>query len=342
MASRAVGQDCGTMFFQTAENLSDGTIKFKEIRNSFVALEKTEEIEQALSQNNWQYVVDGKNYFIIGEDSMRVSRMFPGKVNLRRPMQSGILNKGEEKKMLVMAKMIESSIGSSPDDKSIVCTCVSSDPVDDAVDNTFHKARLEGMFKRLGWYVKVIEEGHAVILSERPVFTDKDGKEIPYSGIGISLGAGKTNCVLAYRGLPVLGMSCARGGDWIDKKVSDQTDTSISQVTNIKETKLDFNNIDYDNDILFALDAYYSNMLEYVFKNFAKRFSKVKSQFEAPIDIVLAGGTSMPNGFVDKVKKIIGGLELPFEIKEVRRSDDPRNSVVKGCLTQAIISQKRL
>jgi len=139
-----------------------------------------------------------------------------------------------------------------------------------------------------------------------------------------------------------LGMSCARGGDWIDKKVSDQTDTSISQVTNIKETKLDFNNIDYDNDILFALDAYYSNMLEYVFKNFAKRFSKVKSQFEAPIDIVLAGGTSMPNGFVDKVKKIIGGLELPFEIKEVRRSDDPRNSVVKGCLTQAIISQKRL
>ena len=53
--SRAVGVDCGTMFFQTAENSSDGTIKFKELRNAFVELEKTDEIEQVLSQNDWQY-----------------------------------------------------------------------------------------------------------------------------------------------------------------------------------------------------------------------------------------------------------------------------------------------
>jgi hypothetical protein len=340
--SKALGVDCGTFFYQTAENTPDGTTKFKEIRNAFVELEAAEDIEQVLTQNDWQYVTDGKHYYVIGEDSMRVARMFPGKVELRRPMQAGVLNKGEEKKMLVMAKMIESSIGAAPDDKSIVCTCVSSDPVDDAVDNTFHKARLEGMFKRIGWNVKVIEEGHAVILSERPVFKDSDGKEVPYSGIGISFGAGKVNCVLAYRGLAVLGMSAARSGDWIDRKVADHTDASLSQVTNIKETQLDFNNIDYDNDILFALDAYYSNMLEYVFKNFAKKFSKVKSQFEAPIDIVVAGGTSMPKGFVNKVKKVIDGLDLPFEIKDVRRAKDPRNSVVKGCLTQAIISQKKL
>ncbi len=340
--SRAVGNDCGTMFFQTAERDKDGSIKLKEIRNAFVELEASEDVEQVLEQNNWQYLKDGNKYFVIGEDSMKVARIFPGKVELRRPMQNGVLNKGEDKKMLVMAKMIETSIGKAPDESSVVCTCVSSEPVDDGVDNTFHKARLEGMFKRLGWNVKIIEEGHAVILCERPVLIEENGNSVPYSGLGISFGAGKVNCVLAYRGLPIIGMSATRSGDWIDKKVSDQTDTPISQVISIKEKKLDFNNIDYDDDVIFALNAYYTNMLEYVFKNFAKKFSKVKSQFDAPIDIVIAGGTSMPKGFRDKVEEVVSSLDLPFEIKDVIQSKDPRNAVVKGLLTQAIITHKKM
>lgn len=342
MTSRIAGIDCGTMFFQIAENDDSGKLNLKEIRNAFVELEASEDIEQVLSQNDWQYISDGKHYYVFGEDSMIVARMFPGKVKLRRPMQGGVLNKGEDKKMLVMAKMIESSIGKAPDDVSLVCTCISSDPVDDAIDNTFHKARLEGMFKRLGWNVKMIEEGHAVILSEKPVIIEANGKKVPFSGIGISFGAGKVNCVLAYRGLPVVGMSAARSGDWIDQKVSEHTDKPISQVINIKETKLDFDNINYDDDVIFALDAYYTNMIEYVFKNFAKKFSEVKSEFEAPLDIVIAGGTSIPNGFTKKVESVVADLDLPFKIKNVVQSKDPRNAVVKGLLTQAIISQKKL
>lgn len=339
--SRAVGNDIGTMFFQVAENTKDG-INLKEIRNAFVELEGSEDVEQILAQNNWQYVTDGKKYYIIGDDSMKVARIFPGKVELRRPMQNGVLNKGEDKKMLVLAKMIELTIGKAPDNNSIVCFCISSPPIDGAVDNEFHKARLEGMFKRIGWHTKVIEEGHAVVLSEKPVLIESDGTKVPFSGIGISWGAGKVNCVLAYRGLPVIGMSTSRSGDWIDQKVSEHTDQPISKITNIKETKLDFNNIDYNDDIIFALDVYYSNMIEYVFKNFSRKFSEVKSQFETPLDIVIAGGTSMPRGFKDKVESVVKQLDLPFQIKNVIHSSDPRNSVVKGCLTQAIISQKKL
>lgn len=340
--SRTVGVDCGTMFYQVAENDKDGKINFKEIRNAFVQLESSDDIEQVLAQNNWQYVSDNKNYYIIGSDSMRVARMFPGKVELRRPMQGGVLNKGEDKKMLVMAKIIESSIGKAPDENSLVCTCISSDPVDGAQDNLFHKVRLEGMFKRLGWNVKIIEEGHAIILSENPSVTLADGKRIPFSGIGISFGAGKVNCVLSYRGLSVVGMSAARSGDWIDMKVAEQTGVPLVKVTSVKENKLDFNNIDYDDDVVFALDAYYDNMIKYVFKNFAKKLSEREGEFEAPLDIVIAGGTSMPKGFRDKVKSVVDELDLPFEIKDVIQSEDPRNAVVKGLLTQAIISQKKL
>jgi len=340
--SRAVACDPGTMFFQMAESDLDGGINLKEIRNSFVELEATEDTEQVLAQNDWQYVKDGKHYYILGDDSMRVARMLPGKVELRRPMAGGVLNKGEDKKMLVMAKMIESLIGKAPDKKSLVCICISSDPVDGAQDNLFHKARLEGMYKRLGWNVKVIEEGHAVILSEAPFMIDSDGSKVPFTGIGISFGAGKVNCVLALKAFAIVGMSAQRSGDWIDQKVAEQTDTPISQVTNIKETKLDFNNIDFDDDVQFALDAYYTNMIEYTFKNFSKKFASVKSEIDAPLSIVLAGGTSMPKGFRDKVKSVIDDLELPFEIKDVIHSKDPRNAVVKGLLTQAIISQKKL
>lgn len=343
MSSRAVGVDIGTFFYQTAEKNKEGKILLQDIRNAFVELDASDEdIEQTLQQNNWRYIRDGSKYFVVGEDSMKVARMFPGKVELRRPMQTGVLNKGEEKKMLVLAKMIESTIGKSEDNTSLVCTCVSSESVDSDVDNTFHKARITGMFKILGWQVKVIDEGLAVILSERPVLKEVDGTESPFSGIAISFGSGKVNCVLAYKGLQILGLSSSRSGDYIDQKVSEQTDTPLAQVTSIKENKLDFENIDYDDDIIFALDAYYANVIQYTFKNFAKKFAEVKSQFETPLEIVIAGGTSMPNGFEKKVEEVVRDLELPFNIKSVRKSKDPRNSVVKGCLAQAIISQKKL
>jgi len=342
MSLRALALDPGTAFFQVAEKNDKGEIEFKTIRNSFVEISDHvgEDIEQILKQNKWQYVSDGKNHYIIGDDSLKVSRLFP-EIEIRRPMQDGVLNRGEDKKMLIMASMIESILGKAEDDDSLVCFCVSSDAVDSKLTNEFHQKRMEGMIERLGFKTKCIEEGMGVLFSERPVAI-VDGEEIPYSGIAISFGAGRTNIVLAYRGLQILGMSCNQGGDYIDKKVVEQTNFPLSSVINIKEKKLDFNNMDYDDDVIFALDVYHQNLIKYVFKNFAKKFESVKSEFEAPLDIVIAGGTSMPKGFRDKVEKVVRSLDLPFEIKDIKISKDPRNAVVKGLLTQAIISQKRL
>ena len=341
---KATSADVGTMFFQVAETDENGDIKIKTTRNAFVELEDSvdDDIEDVLKRNKWQYVQDGNKYYVIGEDALRVAKMFPGRVELRRPMADGVLNKGEDKKLLVLGELIESSLGKAPDNKSVVCICVSSESVDGSMDSTFHKARLTSLFQRLGWNVKVIEEGLAVVLAERPVMIENDGAESPYSGIGLSFGAGRTNCVLAYKGLKVIGMSCARSGDYIDHKVSEQTDTPISQVISKKEKQLDFTNIDYDDDVIFALDAYYGAMIEFVFNNFSKKFSAVKSQFEGPLDIVVAGGTSMPKGFCKKLEEVIKRMDLPFKIKEIRHSSDPRNSVVKGCLAQASITKKKL
>jgi len=710
--SRAVANDIGTMFFQTAEKNADGTVKFQCIRNAFVEMAGGEDTEDTLKRNGWNYVKDGEKYFVTGEDAIRVARAFPNKVELRRPLADGVLNKGEDKKTLVLDYIIESTVGQAPDDKSLVCFCVSSPSVDGSQDSQFHKMRLGAMFTSRGWKVKVIEEAFAVILSERPSVTEKiDGvdQEAPYSGIGISCllpgtkiytkngikniedikigdevlthlgrwrsvyninvkhfegisthlqlagyenstnaygfvdnhelyvkrdgkwawigceevvegdrvgepvcrrndelgipaisvyehttcsnkysktriecssdvqrlmgyfmgdgsvnrkknnginfrfglheveyvrdvqeilkknfkknskvyvvdntlrvecyskglsnwfrnhcyndrikvypwaisrlsrgqclnllvglirsdgwnneygvgfgntssqlamtvkqlfsrlgyaaslsrcdprtstlscgrkitgkkenwyvhcgnkfvfsslssfvegincdnskliekisvddgfctsaiqkidhrdysgnvydlqveedhsfsgpfltihncGAGRTNCVLAYKGVQVIGMSVSRGGDWIDKQVVDATGLPLAQITSYKEKTLDFDNLG-DSDVAAALDVYYGEMIRYVFSLFGKKFQEVKSEFDAPLDVVIAGGTSMPKGFIEKTKHVIKGLSLPFKVKDIRHARDPRNAVVEGCLAQAIVSQGRL
>lgn len=331
--SKVYGVDVGTMFFQVSKE-DNGKIRYKTIRNTFVELPDTGDTEELLENNNWQYVKDGDNYYVIGEEALKVARLFP-KIELRRPLQGGVLNPEEEKKMIVLAKMIESSIGKADkDETSVVCTCVSSESVDDSVNSKMHQARLKSMFQRLGWDVKIIEEGMAVILSERPVI-EEDGKEIPFSGIGVSFGGGRTNLVLAYKGVQILGFSVQMGGDWIDDQVVQQINEPITKITSYKENELDFDNIDYDSDLCFALDVFYGSLIENVFNTFAEKFKKIDTQFDAPLEIVVAGGTSMPSGFVSKVKEVIDGIDLPFTIKDVKHAKDPRNTVARGLLAQA-------
>jgi len=339
--SRVVAVDCGTMFFQTAEEI-DGEYNIKTIRNAFVELNDDDDsgdTENILKQNGWNHIKHDNKYYVIGEDALRVAKMLPGKLELRRPLQGGVLNKGEDMKMIILTELIRQTIGEGePGD--VVCTCVSSESVDESIDNKFHKGRLMGIFKSLGWDVYVIEEGYAVILSENPT-AEEDGEEIKYTGIGASFGGGRTNCVLSRNAVKITGMSVSMGGDYIDSNVSEQTGASISQVVSRKEKKLDFNNLDYDNDIIFALDVYYTSLIENAFKNFARKFNKEEGEFDYPLKIIIAGGTSMPNGFCDKVKEVLSKLKLPFEVEDVIHAKDPRNAVVKGCLRYAQIQNSK-
>src|SRR5258705_4758366 len=104
--SRSVAVDVGTMFFQTAEFDESGNTVLKTIRNAFVELAKTDDIHDMLRQNKFQWVEDERNVYVIGEDAIRFARMLPGKVELRRPLQDGVLNANEEKKMLVLNELI--------------------------------------------------------------------------------------------------------------------------------------------------------------------------------------------------------------------------------------------
>lgn len=339
--SRIASCDVGTMFFQTAERMPDGGVETQMIRNAFVELSDIDDAEDTLRRNGWNYVRKDDKFFVVGEDALQVARWFSGRVELRRPLQSGVLNKGEEQKLVVLDYMVEKTIGTATDDKSYLTTCVSSPSVDGAIDSAGHRRRLEALFKGRGWNTNVIEEAYAVVLGERPKAKEEGGSESPMSGIGVSCGAGRVNCVLVYKGVVLAAMSAARSGDWIDEKVQEETGLPLAQITSYKENKLDLSNPDLDSDLAFALDTYYEMMISDVFKMFSKKFSEVKGEHSATFDIVVAGGTSTVPGFIPKMKEIVSKLELPFKVGDVRHAKNPRNAVAEGCLAHAAAMAKK-
>ena len=91
------------------------------------------------------------------------------------------------------------------------------------VDNNvvYHQGLFEGMLNKIGYTGKAINEAHAVVFSE---LAEQD-----FTGIGLSFGGGMANACVAYKTIPCLSFSVARGGDWIDKNVANVLGIKKSQ-----------------------------------------------------------------------------------------------------------------
>ncbi len=58
-------------------------------------------------------------------------------------------------------------------------------------------------------------------------------------------------------------------------------------------------------------------------------------KFTAPIPIVISGGTSRAEGFIEAFTRSLRAAEFPLQIKEVRPAKDPLRAVARGCLLSA-------
>jgi hypothetical protein len=78
-------------------------------------------------------------------------------------------------------------------------------------------------------------------------------------------------------------------------------------------------------------------MIEYSIKRLIKEFNeKVDLELDEPLPIIISGGTSLPNGFLELYKTILSNYQLPFEISEVRRAKNPLTAVAQGLLKKTI------
>ena len=158
-----------------------------------------------------------------------------------------------------------------------------------------------------------------------------------YTGIGISCGAGMTNVCVMLNGEPTVVFSTTKSGDWVDRMSAVATGEPDSVVQVEKESGEFKVGEPNDNPVLSAVSSYYERLIEYTAKQLGAALDghKALPKFKHPIKIVVAGGTSKANGYVEKLHEKLLASDFPLEIEVVKHSDDPLHAVSKGCLIAA-------
>lgn len=352
--------DLGTMYLQSAREDKDGNIVYNEVRDCYRELEYDTEFEETLRSQNVPYIKDEHKIYVLGNAAYSQARMaeFGADIRagldreiLKRPMKDGVLNPDSPKiAMTILRELekicLEEHVGPARENE-VLFFSVPANPVDSSINNSFHSKTAERFLRNLGYDPRPLCEGLAVIYSENPKMHLPDGKTIPYTGVGISCGAGQVNFCLSERGLPIDEFSVARSGDYIDANVSRMTGQPKTKVIRVKEKELNFDKIDENNEILLALDCYYEDMIRYVFGLFGKRFENNRGSIDYPIDIVLSGGTASPPGFDKKVRRVLDRMNLPFQIHEIRLAGGGElqamlKTVAKGCYIRAKQTAKKI
>lgn len=181
-------------------------------------------------------------------------------------------------------------------------------------------------------------------------------------------GGGMINVCVAYKGLDTLSFSLANAlgnnqgssGDWIDKRLFDAYGAQFGSESRCVIYKENYANLTRINDDIFgyaeevsnqsnlvpgdvdwhfqvltALQIFYENLMDYVIDNICREFNDKKPSLNGALDFVIAGGTSIPEGFEDIFKQRLDRKKLPFKIGNVIKAKDPKYAVTKGCLAAA-------
>ena len=324
------GLDVGTMNLVSAflENPNDKPSKSltRRIRNNYLHLDNPEDFDV---QRYSHVVIEGETY-ILGEDAFKLGNVFNKEVS--RCMKAGLIAAGELEGMDVVSAMIQSLIGKGDGTKKCVYS-VPADPIDKTIDNKYHEQFFGRVLSHLGWIPHPMNEALAVAYSE----LENDDM----TGIAISFGAGMSNICIAYQGVVVEQFSVAIGGDWIDTSSANMANVATNRITALKE-KPEFsiiNPMHNKKDIRRRMEIiadYYKAMISQVGSHIQQRFGNVTAQFPDEIPIVISGGTSMANGFVQAMEEILSEYEYPFDISEIRQAKDPMYAVARGCLIAAL------
>lgn len=326
------GLDIGTNMIVSG-TIENGTSVFKQQRDAFYRIvPKTEvnknSIKISLDKRGSNYIVDSDGSFIVvGEDALSIA--IERNDVAQRPMLKGVISPKEKASLPMLKLIIETLIGKGEAGDKVVYS-VPAKPVDGVFDIMYHSEMMGLYIRQMGYIASPLNEAFAVALSE---LLD-DG----LTGISISFGAGMANVCVVHEGDPLVEFSVTRGGDFIDQSVGNALDISPSLVQLEKEAGTDL--YSPSTKIMEAVSVYYSSVIDYVFQSIAYELSsrgKTIPLFREPVPVIVSGGLTLADGFVRKVSEIVGGMQFPIKIKEIRRAENPMTAVANGCLLAANI-----
>jgi hypothetical protein len=246
-------------------------------------------------------------------------------------MADGLISPNEQDALPMMKMIIQKILGEPRVQGENCYFCVPAPSLD--VDNNvvYHQGLFESLINKLNYKAHAINEAHAVVFAELA--------ENDFTGIGLSFGGGMANACVAYKSIPCLSFSVARGGDWIDKNVANVLGCPRSKAAHIKERGIDIR--DPKSREEEAVSIYYRSLISYVLQNIKSRFEAGQNMpsFQNPIDIACAGGTSLVGGFIEVFRDEFAKIDFPIPVGRIFRSEEALTAVAKGCLVAAAIGE---
>lgn len=330
MATSFTGVDMGTSRIVCARPLGAEVSIGSEL-NAYIRVADSPAVRQSLNAKHIRYAVVNGIIQLQGVASLPFARLY--NADLQRTMRLGCINSSEPEAIDVLARITSDLVGRAPATNSELVFSIPSPPVGTAVGQVppaflHHQLVLKRMFEELGYNATAMPEGESVIYSEL--------RETGYTGLGISFGAGLVNVAFTYLALPVMAFSLERGGDMIDSNSAAVVGEKATRVRMFKESEFAFTNENRD-PTSRAIHMFYLDLIDFVVKGIGAAFSDLQSlpQLDAPIPVVIAGGTAMPNGFLQVFERALRAARLPIEFLVVRIAKDPLNAVSLGCLEYA-------
>ena len=321
------GLDVGTAFIYSAER-ERGKIVYHRQRDAFFDIEQGDFTKRMLDKVSVNYVQKDETLYVIGDEAIEFANIF--NKEYRRPLACGVISPREKEALPMIELIIQSLIGAPRLKGEIVYYSVPGAPLDAGFDVVYHEKVIKGILERAGYAAKPINEAMAI------VFSELGGEN--FTGLAISFGAGMVNVCLSFMSVPIITFSLSKGGDWIDQQAAVAVGETASRVCAIKENEFELSASDQTTSIKKALSIYYDNLIDYVLARIKKEMERSDKmpRLKKPITLIVAGGTSLPKGFVERFSKQLWKLRFPIAIGEIRPASHPLQSVVRGALIAAI------
>lgn len=341
------GLDVGTGFLVMTRMTEDGQVITKSVRDCFLEVKPANKLvlatmKKGLVKSGINFFEDGDTLIILGQDSLQQS--IERQVVLQRPMSKGVISPTEAKALPMFKALLRELLGDPLVSNEKILFTVPAAPIDGTFDVVYHTAVIETILKDLGYDGKPINEAHAIAFSEL--------ENSDYTGITISMGSGMCNIGVVNVAELLVKFSISKGGDYVDQNtaLSLGFDPNASfnhitpnLVTYIKEAGVDIINPDRADKIQLGIAAHYRSLVRYLVESLVMELSRNKSmpRFLNPVDLVIAGGTSLAKGVVDLFVEELTSVQdkLPFSVGKVRHSDHALDAVAQGCLI-ALLSEE--
>lgn len=323
------GLDCGTGNFVVS---SDAGTEIE--RNAFLTIDKGAVNKKQLKRMGIPFVEIGDNFHLIGQRAFEYANILPN-AELRRPMASGLLNPAEKDALPILRHIVGRLLGAENIPGSKVTYCIPAKPIDVDREVDYHEDVLAKIITSFGFKAQSVLEAFAL--------ANFGLKEDNVTGIAISMGSGMINVNISFMGMSAINFALSKSGDWIDKQVAADCGIPIAKAQQIKEkanysiapgSKLETREHN-------AIKTYYSSLIRYILANIATQFSSSESvpTFPNPVPIVIGGGTSMPEGFIELFNEQFTQDDFPIDVSEIRLVNEPFIAVSKGCLEVAKLEE---